>query len=84
MNIKHKDTGHLSTLSRYIKPGHLRATRMLGFALTLGDHAAWAATSTVFQFHLRPSELASIAIASISALDDDVFQVVMDHLEAAE
>jgi hypothetical protein len=84
MNINHKDTGHLSTLSRHIKPGHLRATRMLGYGLTLADYAGWAATSAVWCVHLRPSEIAAIAIASMGALDDDVFQVVMDYLETGK
>jgi len=84
MNIEQKTKGNNSTLSRHMKPPHKRAARMLGYGLTLADYAGWAATSAVWCAYLRPSEIAAIAIASMGALDDDVFQVVLRYLEGEE
>lgn len=70
-----------STLTRHMKPPHLKATRAFGYAVTLGDFAGWSAASALFAVHLRPSEIAAPAIAALDALDNDAFGKVLDFVE---
>lgn len=70
-----------STLSRHMKPQHLKATKAFGYAVTLGDFAGWSAASALFAVHLRPREIASLSIAALGALDDDAYAAVLAFME---
>ena len=70
-----------STLARHMKPQHLKATRAFGYAVILGDHAGWFAASTLFSVHLKPSEIAGLAVAALDALDEDALNLVLDFVE---
>jgi hypothetical protein len=58
-------------LSKLIKRPHLKATRMLGFALTLNDEASWEGASFVWQVRLTVAERSAIAAAALRSLDLD-------------
>ena len=72
------------TLTRNMAKRHLRATRAVGFAFVLADRAGWYAASTLFAIHLRPPEIVSLAVAALSALDDDIAEQVIDFAKAHE
>ncbi len=55
----------------FIKPVHKRASRMLGYALTLGSEAAWRQFCFVINVRLSPAERAALAFAALSSLDED-------------
>ncbi|MCK0102535.1 hypothetical protein [Pseudohalocynthiibacter sp. F2068] len=60
-----------STMSLYGKDDHKRVSKMLGYALTLGDERAWTDASVVFQARLTPTECGRAAAAFLLALDED-------------
>lgn len=57
--------------SKLIKPSHLKATRMLGYALTLNDAPCWDGASLVWQVRLSVAERSAIASAALRSLDFD-------------
>jgi len=73
-----------STLSRHMKPQHLKATQAFGRALVMADFAGWYATSALFAVYLRPSELAALAIAALASLDDDAYAETIAYMEGGE
>lgn len=58
-----------SNAGSLIKDRHKRASRTLGFALTLNDAKAWQGASFVFTKRLHQGELAGLAFASLRALE---------------
>ena len=52
----------------------------MGYALTIADYGGWFAASALFAVHLKPSEIAGLAVASLSALDDEGMSAVFDYL----
>lgn len=59
------------SFSSLIPRRHLRATRVLGYALTLSDEAAWEGASAVWQARLAPVECAALSWAAMRSLDRD-------------
>ena len=57
-------------MSRYAKPEHKRAARMLGYTLTLGTEAAWWQFAALMGVILSPKERAALAYMALSAQDD--------------
>lgn len=58
-----------SIMSRYAKPEHKRAAKVLGYALTLGTPDAWFSASAVWQARLTSQEAGAIAWAAINATE---------------
>lgn len=52
-------------------PNHKSASRMFGYALTLGDPDAWLGAVRVFRVRLTESELASAGFAILKAQDPE-------------
>ncbi|GGL80322.1 hypothetical protein [Wenxinia marina] len=72
------------SFSALAKREHVRASRMLGFALTTHDFDGWDAFALVCAARLTASERAAMAWASLRSLDpDDAMAVVMTALPAA-
>lgn len=59
------------SFSKLIDPNHKRLSRMLGYALTMGDADAWAGFSFVAAARLSEAERAGIAWASLRSLEPD-------------
>lgn len=57
------------SLSKLMKRPHLGATRVTGYALTLGGFDAWEAASAVWQARLTDTERAALAWAAMKSLD---------------
>lgn len=64
--------------SNFAKDGHLRASRMLAYALTLIDAVTWSQTAAIFALRLTKLELVSVAFAALSALDPSDRQAVFE------
>lgn len=73
-----------STLSRHMKPEHFKATRAFGYALTLAEFEGWAAVSAVWGVRLSQSELAAIAVAALSELDEPAHDAFFSYWERDE
>lgn len=56
-------------LSEFIKKPHLTATRVLGYALTLGDAESWQGTSTVWRVQLSVEERIALGRSALQSLD---------------
>ena len=74
-------------MSKYAKPAHKSAARMLGFALTLGTEADWWEFSAVTYARLTRKERAALAYFALMSLDeDDAYEVaqtaVFGYVEA--
>jgi len=54
-----------------MQKGHKSASRMLEFALTLGNEAAWAQFTALIYARLTVQERAALAFAALNGLDDD-------------
>lgn len=73
-----------TSFSKLVKRPHLGATRILGYALTLGDYDAWEAASAIWQARLAPEERAALTWAALRALDhDDALMVAETALAGA-
>jgi len=59
-----------SAISMYGKDAHKRASKMLGYALTLGDLPAWDAASAIWAARLSVQERIALAFAALNSLDD--------------
>lgn len=66
------------SFSKLITRRHLGATRVLGYALTLADEAAWEGASAVWQARLAPDECASLSWAALRSLSHDDALVVTE------
>ncbi|MBT9385636.1 hypothetical protein KM176_17325 [Pseudooceanicola sp. CBS1P-1] len=76
-----------SAFGKLIADRHKRATRMLGYALTLGSPDAWQGVITVWAARLDFTELAGVAFAALRALPSDTREAaaraaLFDHEEA--
>lgn len=67
-----------SNFGSFIKDRHKRASRMLGYALTLNDAKAWEGASFVFAVRLHQGELSGLAFAALRALEPEPRQAVFD------
>ena len=61
-----------------MKPAHKRASRVLGYALTLGCPVGWQAASALWQARLTPQEIAALASAALKATAPDLAQLVAE------
>lgn len=58
-------------MAQLAKKEHVRAARMLGYTLTLGDYAAWAGFITFLMIRLTRQERAALAFAALRSLPTD-------------
>ena len=73
-----------STLSKFMKPDHKRMSRVMGYALTIGDADAWSGFATVAMAKATVAERAGLAWAALRALDtpeqvEQVVEAVLSH-----
>lgn len=59
-----------------MKPAHLRLSRMLGYALTLGDAAGWQSFAMVAEARLSVLERGALAFAALNSLPRDCAETV--------
>ena len=67
-----------SAISIYGKDAHKRASRMLGYALTIGDFPAWEAASAIWAARLTVQERIALAFMALGSLDDDDAQMTAE------
>lgn len=67
-------------MKQHMKPEHLTASKMLAFGLTASDFAVWTAVSTVWDARLSQAELAAVALAAISAMDEETQAELFKYL----
>ncbi len=65
---KHTPKRPRSAMSLYAKPGHKRAARMLGYALTIGTSTGWSGFVTVASVWLTDAERAALAFSALKTL----------------
>lgn len=65
-------------MSKYARPAHKRAAKMLGYALTLDSFDGWETASAIWQARLTATERAALAWAALRALDDDQAETVAE------
>src|SRR6056297_1881801 len=65
-----------SLMSRYAKPEHKKAAKVLGYALTLETPDAWYGASIVWQARMTPQEAAATAWAALHATEPELAQMV--------
>ncbi len=68
-----------SAMSKYAKPAHKRAARLLGYALTLGNGATWWMFAALISIILTSKERAALAFMALNALDYDEAVMVADE-----
>lgn len=73
-----------TSFSRHMKPPHIKASKAVGYALTIADYSGWFAVSALFAVHLKPSEIAALSIAALSVLDDDSLAAVFDYMDGSQ
>lgn len=66
---KHTPKRGASAMSKYGKADHKRAAKTLGYALTLGDEAAWHGFTIVLLARLTEHERAALAFAALNSLE---------------
>ncbi len=71
-------------MSKFGKPAHKRAARMLGYALTLNNEATWWKLSALYLATLTPKERAALAWAALWSLDDDEAAMVRNAVWEGE
>lgn len=59
------------SLSTLMQRRHLKAVRMLGYALVLDDFDGWDSASSVWAVRLSAEERAALAFAALRTLDPD-------------
>ncbi|TRD22085.1 hypothetical protein [Palleronia caenipelagi] len=57
------------TFAKAMEPRHLKAVRMLGYCVALGDAAAWLGLSIVLAARLTARERAALAYAALTSMD---------------
>jgi hypothetical protein len=65
-----------SMMSRFAKPEHKKAAKVLGYALTLDTTDGWFAASAVWQARMTPQEAAAAAWAALQATEPELAQMV--------
>lgn len=65
-------------MARHAKDRHKRAAKALGFALTLDDPRGWSEAGVILGLRLTRKELASLAFATLRALDAEAREMVFD------
>lgn len=60
-----------SAMSKWAKSEHKKVARCIGYALTLGDEAAWHGLTIVLMARLSDEERAALAFAALMSLSDD-------------
>lgn len=60
-----------NAMSKYAKPDHRSAARVLGYVLTLGTQDAWWGLVPVLMARLTEAERVSLAFMTLQSLDDD-------------
>jgi hypothetical protein len=59
-----------NAMSLFAKPVHKAVARAIGYALTLGDEAAWHGLTIVLMARLSERERAALAYAALMSLSD--------------
>lgn len=67
-----------SAMSKWAKPAHKKTARAIGYALTLGDEAAWHGLTIVLMARLSDEERAAMAFAALMSLSDEHKAAVCD------
>jgi hypothetical protein len=67
-----------NAISLYGKDAHKRASKMLGYALTVGDFPAWEAASAIWAARLTVQERIALAFMALGSLDDDNAQMAAE------
>ena len=67
-----------SPMSLYAKPGHKKAAKVLGYAVTLNSFDAWCAASALWRHHLTPQEAAGLAWAALKAQEPEFALMTAD------
>ena len=70
----------MKNFSKNMQRPHLGATRMLGYALTLGDYETWEAASAIWQARLSTQERGALAWAALRSLDHDDAVTVAENV----
>lgn len=65
-----------SVFSQHAKVTHKRASRMLGYALTLDDSAGWGAAAAVWVLSLTTGERAALAMAALASLEPEEVEFI--------
>lgn len=78
---KPPDRARRSAVSRYARPEHRKAARMVGFALILDDPATWSELADWLALRLPAKDRASIAWAALRSLPDPARAMVMEAAE---
>lgn len=60
-----------NAMSKWAKPAHKSVARAVGYALTLGDEAAWQGLIIILVSRLSEAERAAFAFSTLSSLPDD-------------
>ena len=60
-----------NAMSLFAKPSHKAVARAIGYALTLGDEAAWHGLTIVLMARLSDQERAALAFAALMSLSDE-------------
>ena len=60
-----------SAMSKWASTEHKKVVRTIGYALTLGDEAAWHGLTIVLMVRLSDEERAALAFAALKALNDE-------------
>jgi hypothetical protein len=81
--LRHFDTPKpaRSAMSKFAQDRHKRAARSFGYALTLGEGAAWQGHTTVVKARLTARENAAAALAHLMALDPDQVTLIFEALQ---
>lgn len=68
--------------SRLIAPAHKRVARMVGYCLTAPDESSMWQLSAILSARLKPRERAFLAVAILTALEDDEYEHVIRFMGA--
>jgi len=60
-----------NAMSLYAKETHIRLSKAIGFALTLGTSKAWEGLSLILVARLSKAERAALAYSALISLDDE-------------
>ncbi|SEK08211.1 hypothetical protein MAA5396_04767 [Marinovum algicola] len=67
-----------SAMSRWAKPQHKAAARMMGYCLTLGTSGGWVGFSQWAKVRLAPEERAALAFMALRSLDHETACMTAD------
>lgn len=68
-----------SALSQFMHDRHKRASKALGYALTLDDQSGWDGASVVWSARLTTGERAALLLSALASLDLDEALFLLKH-----